>query len=78
MCSGMEQFAFTAITESEALLRNYHLALSAFDSATAPLMRHLAAGTLPSEREISAEEDARVAVVAARRRVWNAYGRRRR
>ena len=74
----MEAFAFTATTESDALLRNYHLALNAFNAATAPLMHHLAAATLPSEREISAEEDARVAVVVARRRVWNAYGRRRR
>jgi hypothetical protein len=67
-----------ATLESDALLRNYRAAVVAFNVATAPLMHHLAATTLPSEQQISAEENARVALVAARRRVWNDYGRRRR
>ena len=57
----------------EALLRGYQVAVLAFNAATATLIHHLAASTLPSDQEISVEEDARATVVAARRRVWDIY-----
>jgi len=63
----------TAMPELEALLRGYQVAVVAFNAATAGMIHHLAASTLPSDQEISAEEDARAAVVAARRGVWDIY-----
>ena len=63
----------TAMPESEGLLRGYQFAVLAFNAATARLIHHLAALTLPSDQEISAEEDARATVVSTRRRVWDIY-----
>ncbi len=39
----------------------------------ATLILHLAAEALPTAREISAEENARAAVIAARRNLWAVY-----
>ena len=40
--------------DSETLLRDYQVAVIGFNAATAILIHHLAASTLPTEREISA------------------------
>jgi hypothetical protein len=64
---------YTANPQTEALVRAYKAALVAFNAASATLTLHLAAKSLPTVREISAEENARAAVVAARRDLWAVY-----
>jgi len=63
----------TANPQSESLIRAYQVALVAFNAASATLILHLAAASLPTAEEISAEENARAAVVAARRELWAVY-----
>jgi len=61
----------TATPESAALVREYELALIAFNVAAATLIDRVAAKKRPTEQELLAEKNARAAVVAARQRVWN-------
>jgi hypothetical protein len=62
-----------ADSQSEGLFRAYRVAVVAFNAASARLMLQLAAESLPTAQEISAEENARAAVVAARRNLWATY-----
>ena len=60
----------TVMPQSAALVLDYELAVIAFNSAAATLIDRLAAHERPTDQELSAEKDARAAVVAARQRVW--------
>jgi len=62
-----------AHSRSEAVFRAYRVAVIAFNAASERLMLHLAAESLPTAQEVSAEEHARAAVVAARRNLWAMY-----
>ena len=62
-----------ANSHSEALFRAYRVAELAFNAASWRLLVHLATESLPTAQEISAEENARAAVVAARRNLWAMY-----
>src|SRR5688572_30886204 len=74
-----EQRVEAAKTEVDELLSAYALAVVEFNLATAPLVVALTAGVRPSAADIKREENARAAVVEARRKVWahQAEGRRR-
>jgi hypothetical protein len=63
----------TASLQSEALFRVYRAAVIAFNAASAPLILAIAAELLPTAQEISAEENALTAVVAARRNLRAVY-----
>ena len=63
----------TANPRLEALLDAYRVAVVAFNVASSTLILHLVAESLPTPPEISAEEKARAAVVAARRDLWAIY-----
>jgi hypothetical protein len=41
-----------------------------FNAAAAVLILHVAAGSVPTAKEIATEEKRRAAVVAARRKIW--------
>ena len=60
-------------SQLDALFQVYRVAVVAFNTASAALMLHLAAKSLPTAQQISAEENARAAVVAARRNLWAMY-----
>jgi hypothetical protein len=62
-----------ANSQSEALFRAYRVAELAFSAASWKLTVHLATESLPTPQEISAEENARAAVVVARRNLWAMY-----
>ena len=66
----------TANPEVDDLHGVYASAVLAFNAASAALILHLAANSLPTDGEIAAEEESRDAVVAARRRLWAAYRQR--
>jgi hypothetical protein len=63
----------TAKTEVDDLHGVYASAVLAFNAASAALILHLAANSLPTDGEIAAEEESRDAVLAARRKLWGAY-----
>ena len=66
----------TANPEVDELHGVYASAVLAFNAASAALILHLAANSLPTDGEIAAEEESRDAVVAARRTLWAAYRQR--
>ena len=63
----------TANLQPEALFRAYRAAVIAFNAASATLILDIAAESLPTAQEISAEENALAAIVAARRNLWAVY-----
>ena len=63
----------TANPEVDDLHGGYASAVLAFNAASAALILHLAANSLPTDGEIAAEEESRDAVLAARRKLWAAY-----
>jgi len=64
----------STVDPESRLLGAYQLAVVEFNTASARLILHLVAESLPTAGEVSAEEEARAAVVAARRNLWAAYG----
>jgi hypothetical protein len=66
------EIADAAKTELDELLHVYEMAVVEFNSATVPLIVALTARVRPSAAEITREENAREAVVEARRKVWAA------
>jgi hypothetical protein len=62
-----------ANSQSDALFRAYRVAVIAFNAASSRLMLRLAEESLPTAQEVSAEENARAAVVAARLNLWAMY-----
>jgi len=50
----------------------YARAVLDFNAAAAVLIVHVAAGSVPTAKEIATEEKRRAAVVAARRKIWPA------
>ena len=59
-----------------SLFAEYGAAVLTFNTASASLILHLAAKSVPTNAEITAEENARAAVVAARRKLWAVYEKR--
>jgi hypothetical protein len=59
--------------EMNALRDTYANALLAFNAASAALILSFAADVPPNDEVIAAEEDARAALVAARKKLWAAY-----
>jgi hypothetical protein len=62
----------SANPETVSLHAAYASAILTFNAASAALILHLAADSLPDE-QIAAEEESRTAVVVARRKLWMAY-----
>jgi len=52
------------------LLHSYETAIVAFNAASAALIDHLAARSLPTDEQTVRERNTRAAAVAARRRLW--------
>jgi hypothetical protein len=59
--------------EMNALRGTYANALLAFNAASAALILSFAADVPPNGEVIAAEEEARAALVAARKKLWAAY-----
>jgi hypothetical protein len=55
--------------QRKELLRRYEVAMIAFNAASATLIDHLAAESLPTDEQIVRERNARAAAVSARRRL---------
>jgi len=55
--------------QRKELLHSYELAIVAFNAASATLVEHLAAQSVPTDEELVRESNTRAAAVAARRQL---------
>ena len=62
-----------AQSEVDELHAAHASAMLAFNAASAVLILRLAANSVPTAEEIATEEEARAAVVATRRKLWETY-----
>lgn len=58
------------MSENEDLRAEYAAAVLAFNAASAVLIVHFAADTVPTAEDMAAEEESRAAVVAVRQLLW--------
>jgi len=63
----------TANPRLDELRGAYASAVLSFNAASAALILHFAADSLPADEQVAAEEQLRAKVVAARRELWAAY-----
>jgi hypothetical protein len=62
-------------TAMNDLRGEYARATLAFNAASADLILKFAANLRPADEQITVEEESRVAVLAARRKLWAAYAK---